>query len=69
VNAQILRQSVDFSQFLERVKELGKDAAELIKTENDTIRLGRLQGRLIALDDVLSLLDQIEAEEAIEDEP
>lgn len=66
MNVTVLRQSHDFNQFISRVKELGKEASELIKTEQDTIRLGRLQGRLIAIDDVVTLLDQIEAEESME---
>jgi hypothetical protein len=66
MNTQLLRQSGDFQQFIARVKELGKEAAECVKAESDTIKIGRLQGRLLAIDDVVSLLDQIEAEEAQE---
>ena len=66
MNTQLLRQSRDFQQFMARVQELGKDASESIKVESDLIKIGRLQGRLLALDDVATLLDQIEAEEAIE---
>ncbi len=67
MNVQLLRQSPDFQSFLERVKELGTGSSELIKIETSLISIGRLQGRLTTIDDVVSLLDQIEAEQRFEE--
>ncbi len=62
MNAMILRQSIDFQQFMSRVKDIGSDTAEQIKSESEAIKIGRLQGRLTTIDDIIGLLDQIESE-------
>jgi DNA-binding ferritin-like protein (Dps family) len=66
MNVDILRNSRDFKEFIERVKELNNHAAELVKTEQLLYMIHRLQGRIIAFDEIITLLDQIEAEEKAE---
>lgn len=67
MNVEILRQSDNFQEFMKRVNDLGKDAANILKTETDLMKIGRAQGRLLNIDDINGLLDQIEAEQEQEE--
>lgn len=67
MNINALKTSVDFGQFMSKVRELGKEASELLKTETNMLHIGRLQGKLTAIDEICDLLDQIEAEQDLED--
>lgn len=68
MNIQLLNQSPHFQEFMDRVRELHQEAHDILKTETDLIKIGRAQGRLLAIDDILGLPDQIEAEDTMEDE-
>lgn len=68
MNIQSLAGSQGFNEFMGRVAEMGGEAADLLKTESDLLKIGRAQGRLAAIQDILDLPAQIEAEQRLHTE-
>lgn len=66
INTNLLRQSIDFQKFMDRVREFGKEAVQQNKTEIDPVRFHRNQGKQLLIDDIETLLEQIDVENDME---
>lgn len=63
MNTAMLRDSTNFAEFIDRVKAKREDAFDQLRSCNID-QLARARDRYNAFDEVVNLLDEIEAEDA-----